>query len=310
MPLNAVTFSLIAAAVSSAALLVITLWGPSVSRIARPVSIAAGGMLLTMLGVHIAPEALSGTPSAWMFMLCGVALGLVLQVALKWLSEPNGFPGWITVGREVAVAPAVGAPVADVSPSRLAGRPSGAPALLALAPLLAIALHSLVDGAVYGLAFTGGEAAGTYVVSALILHEVPEAFVAFALASAAGLAVRHAALSALAATALTTPAGAALSVLVLLGAAEAVLPALFAFSAGLLTYVACGPLLSPLYRDRNGVTPGSLASLGAGVALAGLLMAAPLPHAAIDGHMGPVHAQVHEHAPGDGHVHPTLPPFR
>lgn len=292
MPTDAFLLALVAAAVSSLALLAIVLAGSRVQRAARPLSIAAGGMLVTLLALHIWPEALAGMKSAWLFMLAGAALGIGLQAGLRGLSM-----------MAVPVTQAAGGPAGVRAPV-------GPGVMLALAPLMAIALHSLVDGMVYGLAFTGGQAAGLYAASALILHEVPEAFVAFALASAAGMAVRQAALAALVAAALTTPLGAALSVLALDGASGAVLPALFALSAGLLTYVAFGPLLSPLYRREGGPSRGGLVSLGAGVMIAGLLLAMPLPHGDIDGRQGPVHAHMHDHAPGDGHNHPSFAPFR
>lgn len=287
---NAILLALVASGVSGAALFAITLLGTRVQAASRPISIAAGGMLLTLILLHIGPEAVSGSPNAWLFMLAGALLGLGLQQALRAVAEMR----WSA------------RPALESGPATL-GQGSGV--LFALAPLLAIALHSFLDGAVYGLAFTGGLESGIYAASALILHEVPEAFVAFALASAAGLSVRHAAIAAFAAATVTTPLGAVVSAPVLAAAGETAIPALFALSAGLLTYVALGPLLSPLYSPRDDNHARGFAPLLVGVVAAGLLMAAPLPHAHNHDHSGPVHAHMHEHAPGDGHDHPNFSPF-
>lgn len=290
---DAILLGLLAALVSGTALLAVTLVGSRVQRISRPLSIAAGGMLATLLALHILPEALSASSTAWAYCLAGGALGIGLQAGLRSLSEMR-WPATALAG----------------GPHGTLAARTGPGMMLALAPLSAIALHSLLDGMVYGLAFTGGQASGVYAASALIIHEVPEAFVAFALASAAGLALRQAALAALCAAALTTPLGAALSTLALEGAASVALSALFALSAGLLTYVALGPLLSPLYRRTGGSVGGGAMALAAGM-LAGLaLMSVHLPHGSVDAHGAPMHAHNHDHAPGDGHHHPNFSPFR
>lgn len=293
---TAFQFALLAACVSALALAAIVRFGCGVRRISKPLSIAAGGMLLMLVAVHIAPEALAASERAWIFMVAGFVLGPTLQWVSRSLVQWQKPPLATEFGGAAGSEPAPW----SISPGLV----------LAAAPLLAIAIHSFLDGIVYSVAFAGGHASGVYAASALVIHEVPEAFVAFALASSAGMSVRGAALAAFVAAAVTTPLGAAASGPALAAAGDSAIPLLFAMSAGLLSYVALGPLLAPLYASGNRPTLGGVAALGAGLVAASVLLAAPVPHGAIDGDTGAVHAHAHEHSPGDGHYHPNFSPFR
>lgn len=262
-------------------------------------------MLLTLVALHIAPEALAGGPNAWLYILGGALLGFSLQIVSKHVGALSLTP-----------AAALGSNLAAQASIRVPDdwdRPSTLKRLAAATPLVAIALHSLVDGAIYGLAFTGSQESGIYAVLALIIHEIPEAFVAFTLAAAAGLSMRVAFLAAFTAASLTTPIGAAISVPLITAAGASTMPALFALSAGLLLFVALGPLLSPMLAPRGYGEPRGYGALGAGVVAAAALLTLPMSHAGhghIDAGGVPVHAHIHDDVSGDGHAHPNFSPFR
>jgi len=288
---NAILFGLIAASLSAVALVGIALVGARLQRVSRPLSIMAGGLLLTLVAFHIAPEALASSRFAPMMIAGGFVFAFLLQGALK--------------------AAASGGGVRAVERATSGGGGQGLSAIVALSPLVAIALHSFLDGIIYGVTFAGSFSSGIYTATALILHEVPEAFVAFALVSAAGFSPARSAMAAFLAAGLTTPLGAAVSssVIALLG--PELVPALFALSAGLLLYVALGALLAPLYSpDRH--DEGGLGALGAGVAAGVILLVAPLPHThgGVDHEGHAVHAHAHDQAGHETHQHPNFSPFR
>ena len=105
----------------------------------------------------------------------------------------------------------------------------------------------------------------------------------------------------------TTPLGVLISGPLLFGLGDALLGNLFAISAGLLLFVATGPLMAPL-KDMS---PGrGLLALSSGVGLAILLMT--LPFAGHDhAHLGHDHShaietddhQNHDHDDGHDHDH-------
>ena len=119
----------------------------------------------------------------------------------------------------------------------------------------------------------------------MILHEFPEGVIAFAILRAHGISNSQSFRYAFYAAALTTPLGvlAAGPAVALLG--PQFVNMLFALSAGLLLYVATGPLMVPLREERP---TRALASLLAGVTIGLLLSAAPW-------HAGHDHAHDHIH---------------
>ena len=261
-------FGLIAAFMTGVGLFLVACFGNATRRYADSITVAAGGMLLTLTLLHIAPAALMSAPQAAVLILLGFMIGLFLQTVLR---------------------------------SDEASQSDGPASLAGLAPLIAIALHSFIDGALYTATFAGGFQTGLYAVSGLILHEVPEAFIAFAIVRQTGRSARSAALLAFLTAGLTTPLGAFASAPLIALAGAEIVPIVFAVSAGLLVYIATGPLLAPL---RTQPRRQGLASLGAGVVGASLLLMAPLPHGGGDHGHGHVHAHFH-----DGRDLPNFSPF-
>ena len=137
----------------------------------------------------------------------------------------------------------------------------------------------------------------------LILHEFPEGVIAFAILRRHGISNRWSFIWAFLAAAATTPLGVLVSGPVMFGLGEAVLGSLFALSAGLLLFVATGPLMAPL-KDMKPAK--GLAALSVGVAIAIALILLPLPghdHS----HLGDEH---HHHDHEHDHATNAKPVFR
>ncbi|MEO0466928.1 MAG: ZIP family metal transporter [Pseudomonadota bacterium] len=256
-----VLFGLIAAAVTALGLMCVAFRAAWTARHADLFAIAAGGMLITLAFLHLAPEAFMRTSSAPVWMLTGFLAGLVLHQGARWVT---GF-----------------------EPSR--GEQGLA---LAIVPLAAIGIHSLIDGVVYAISFESSFESGLATSLSLILHEFPEGIVAFMIVRGVGGSVRTSLLLAILVAAVTTPLGAILAGPVLTTLGDAAIGALFALSTGLLVFVATGPLLAPL-RHETAIRGGG--ALGAGVGLALALSFSPLHVHGVDddGHH-------HDH---DGHDH-------
>lgn len=258
-------FGLLAALVTSLGLIAVALRSDWSARQSGLFSLAAGGMLIALTLLHILPEALQHNPAAPRFVLGGFLAGLMLTFAVRTLF-----------------------------PERAGGRAE------ALTPLLAVALHSFLDGVIYSVTFAASFESGVYASTSLIMHEFAEGVIAFAILARHGFRVKEALFFAFLAAAVTTPLGALVSGLFVGGLGPAVVAALYAMSAGLLIYVATGPLMQPLREE----TPmRSLAALGGGVGIALLLMAMPLhKHGdGLDGHDDHAHHLHHLSDPSGIH---------
>lgn len=249
-------FGLLAAFVTSIGLIVVSLRADWSARNADLFGLAAGGMLVTLTILHIAPEALARSGDAPFFLLIGFLGGLLLNQAMRLVAVP-------------------------------AGEPARAHPGLALTPLLAIAIHSFIDGVIYAVTFATSFESGLFAAIALIMHEFPEGVIAFAILRAAGVSNRMSFVWAFFAAAFTTPLGVIVSGPFMYTIGENVLGHLFALSAGLLLFVATGPLLAPA---RDETPTRSLAAIGAGVAIAVAIALAPI-------HAG------HSHGGHDHHDH-------
>ncbi len=257
-------FGLIAAFVTTLGLIAVALRSDWSLRYANLFGLAAAGMLTAMAFLHILPEAFALSSGAPVWLTLGFFGGLVMHYLIRTI-----FPE-----REESSLPSE-----------------------AITPILAIACHSFIDGIVYSVTFAASFSAGVFAAVGLILHEFPEGVIAFAILRRHGVSNRSAFLWAFLAAAATTPMGVLVSGPFMYGLGQEALGGLFAVSAGLLLFVATGPLMSPLKE----VAPGrGLLSLTAGVVIAVLLLVAPIPGHDHDhiGHMpaGPDH----EH---EGHDH-------
>lgn len=245
-------FGLIAAFVTTLGLLAVALRSDWSLRYANLFGLAAAGMLTAIAFLHIIPEAFALTESAPIWLVVGFFGGLVLHYLIKTL-----FPD-----REEATLPSE-----------------------AITPILAIACHSFIDGVVYSVTFAASFSAGVFAAVGLILHEFPEGVIAFAILRRHHVSNRWAFFWAFMAAALTTPLGVLVSGPFMFGLGEAILGNLFALSAGLLLFVATGPLMAPL---REVSPTRGLVALSAGVAVAVGLLFAPLPGHDHD-HLGHAH---------------------
>lgn len=233
-------FGLIAAFVTTIGLIAVATREDWSRRHANLFGLAAAGMLLTLSLTHIAPIAFERTPNAPSLLLGGFLGGLILSFVIRAVF-PNSEGG--------------------TNPAE------------AFTPIAAIACHSFVDGIIYTITFTADFGSGVFTSLSLILHEFPEGVIAFAILRAHRVNNAQAFRYALYAAALTTPLGvlAAGPAIAYLG--PAAVNALFALSAGLLLYVATGPLMAPITHERpiRGLT-----ALMAGVVTGLLLAASPL----------------------------------
>lgn len=264
-------FGLIAAFVTTLGLLAVALRSDWSLRYANLFGLAAAGMLTAMAFLHIVPEAFALSRAAPIWLTVGFFSGLLLHYLIKTL-----FPE-----RENSNLPSE-----------------------AITPILAIACHSFIDGVVYAVTFAASFSAGVFAAVGLILHEFPEGVIAFAILRRHGVSNRVAFFSAFLAAAATTPLGVLISGPFMFGLGETVLGSLFALSAGLLLFVATGPLMAPM-RDVKPTL--GLASLSAGVLIAVALLFAPIP-GHDHNHLGQAH-EAHDHDHDHHDDAPARPPL-
>ena len=257
-------FGLIAAFVTTIGLIAVSIRGDWSRRHAGLFGLAAAGMLLTLTLTHIAPSAFATTPNAPTLLLGGFLGGLVLSFVIRAI-----FPD----------------------------SEGGTRASEAITPIAAIACHSFIDGIIYTITFAADFESGVYTAVSLILHEFPEGVMAFAILRGHGVNNRQSFRYAFYAAALTTPLGVLAAGPALAAFGPSVINALFALSAGLLLYVATGPLMAPIREERplRGLT-----ALLSGVTVGLLLAASPL-HADHDHAFDPPNFSSHSHDHGHDH---------
>lgn len=231
-PLLAPLFlSFLAAFVATLGLLVVAMRSDWSARYAHLFAVMASGILLTMVIGYLAPEALNGHEKAPLFMLGGFFIGLLVHDVLRMVL-----------------------PVAD-SRALAAG----------ITPLIAIGIHSFLDGMIYTVTFAQSFDIGLFATLGLIIHEFPEGIVAFALLRSAGLKNRTSFVFAFIASAMTTPLGTLVAIPLTNQVQPADLSVMFAISAGLLLFVSTGPLMAHMHEDKPART---LPALAVGVIIA------------------------------------------
>lgn len=263
-------FGLIAAFVTTLGLLAVALRSDWSMRYANLFGLAAAGMLTAMAFLHILPEAFALSDTAPVWLTIGFFSGLLLHYLIR-----TFFPE-----REDSKLPSE-----------------------AITPILAIACHSFIDGIVYSVTFAASFTAGVFAAVGLILHEFPEGVIAFAILRRHGVSNRSAFFWAFLAAAATTPFGVLVSGPFMFGLGEDVLGSLFALSAGLLLFVATGPLMAPLKEVQP--THG-MAALSVGVVIAVSLLFAPIPGHDHD-HVGHGHAYIDDNHDHDDHSEASSP---
>lgn len=258
-------FGLIAAFVTTIGLVIVAQRAPWSERNAALVGLAAAGMLTTLAFLHIVPEAFRLAPNAPVWLAVGFFAGLVLNNLVKII-----FPQ----------------------------RPGMLHPHAAITPIIAIAVHSFLDGVIYAVTFAASFAAGVYAALGLTMHEFPEGVIAFAILRRYGVNNVKAFWFAFLAAAATTPLGVLVAGPFMYGLDDQTIGSLFAISAGLLIFVATGPLMAPL-REMQPVR--GLSAVAAGVGAALLLVLAPVhgdSHSDADEHGIEPHPA--PHLPGEG----------
>ena len=259
-------FGLIAAFVTTVGLILVAqkaLWG---ERNATLFGLAAAGMLTTLAFLHIIPEAFHLSENAPVWLATGFFGGLLLNNVVRTV-----FP---------------------IRPGRHASHE-------AITPILAISIHSFLDGIIYAVTFAASFKAGVYAAVGLTLHEFPEGVIAFAILRRYGVNNVHAFWFAFLAAAATTPLGVLVAGPFMYGLEPDTIGSLFAVSAGLLIYVATGPLMAPL-REMKPVR--GLGAVAAGVGAALLLVLVPVHEHAHSDETGAGNLPV-PHIPGEGSHH-------
>lgn len=138
---------------------------------------AVGFLLVTVL-LHLIPEALSYSRSAWRWMVIGFAALFAFRMSLRTFTRP---------------------------------RVRGANLAFGYASIIALGAHSFLDGVLYDLAYRGDLFTGGVATMGLMLHEFPEGAIAFYLLREAGMTRLPAGILAFVAAALTTVAGACIA---------------------------------------------------------------------------------------------------
>ncbi|HJL17339.1 MAG TPA: ZIP family metal transporter [Sandaracinaceae bacterium LLY-WYZ-13_1] len=114
-----------------------------------------------------------------------------------------------------------------------------------------IGLHSFLDGLTYAVAFDAGHVSGATVATGMILHELPEGLISYALLVRSGLSPRRAALLAWLVAGVTTPAGALVAMPILDVLASGLRAVLVALSGGVLLFVGAAHLLPQTDRGSR-----------------------------------------------------------
>ena len=265
-------FGLIAAFVTTVALIAVAARGDWSERHSGLFALAAGGMLVTLSLLHITPEAFALSRHAPALILTGFLGGLMISFLIRVFFPESG-----EAGQAAAVT-----------------------------PVMAVALHSFIDGIIYSVTFAASFSSGVYAAMSLLLHKFPEGIIAFAIllplaiTSTKGMAFailrrhgfsnRRAFLLAFLAAAATTPLGVIASAPFMYGLGPEMVGNLFAISAGLLLYVATGPLMEPLKEEPP---LRSFLALGAGVTIAVLIASLPVHGPDHSPHDGPWDAGDH-----------------
>ena len=172
---NGIIASCAAAGMSAAGIFTMVAIGARAHRLSAYFSAFAVGMLSTAVLLHLMPEALADSVNAWQWAAVGfIAMAIAgMGIQLIFMRDPDG--------------------------DTLA---------FGYASILALGIHSLMDGAVYAASFHEEAFTGFLSVAGLLLHEFPEGIIAYLLLRETGLSSILSGIAAFATAGLTTIAGA------------------------------------------------------------------------------------------------------
>lgn len=229
---TAVGVSLVAAAVTTAGIVVIRRFEAWARANTTCFVSFAAGVLITVSFLHIVPESFAMNANASRYLFAGYLLLLFFNRFLT-------------------------AYVCD--------RPESSTYALGLVPLVGIGFHSFLDGVVYSISFSVSTLTGLLVALGMVVHEFPEGIVTYTLLLRGGFSERRSFVMAFVAAALSTPVGTLVSFPWISRIDRPTLGLLLAVSAGALLYVGATHLLPQAEHEprRFGIL-----ALGAGVALA------------------------------------------
>lgn len=199
-----------AAAISTAGILAIACFGSFVQRNSAYISAFAAGLLSANIFLHLLLEAMELSPP-----------GLHALFALGWMAA--GFTAMVLVGTTVQYA---------VNRST-----EGAALTFGYASIIALSVHSFIDGIIYAAVFRAEPMHGWLATGGLLFHEFPEGVIAYFLLYQAGLGMTRSALFAFAAASITTMAGTVLANSILAMAFSEQMGAMLGGAAGALAYV-------------------------------------------------------------------------
>jgi zinc transporter ZupT len=202
--------SLLAAAVTTAGILVIRRFESWGRRNTTYFACFAAGVLISVSFLHIIPTAFAMSPQAPVYLLAGY---LLMHFLNRFLT----------------------AYVCD--------KPETADYAIGLVPMFGIGFHSFIDGIIYSITFTVSFFTGALAAIGMVLHEFPEGIVTYLLMIRGGFSKRSALVFAFVAAALTTPLGTLVSYPVISQIQRPALGALLSLSAGALVYVGATHLL-------------------------------------------------------------------
>lgn len=196
--------SLVAAGMSTIGIVAMSMFSDWAQRNSAYCSAFAVGLLSVGVLFHLIPEALS-----------------LSALALSWVAA--GFMFMVLVGISVQAA--------------VNRRAEGAALTFGYASIMALAVHSFLDGAIYAASFQEEAFTGWLATSGLLFHEFPEGVIAYALLIQAGLGRSRSIMLALIAAALTTVAGALFANLIIDASQGLPIAAMLGAAAGALIYV-------------------------------------------------------------------------
>lgn len=208
------------------------------------------------LGDYLSRPALARLFSVRAGILLAVAFTEVLPEA--WRMEPI-IAGWAAVAAFGVLFFMSTVAMVDTCPEYLADCRVH---LLSWTAVVALSLHSLIDGFNLGVSFAAGRRAGVAVGFALALHKIADGFTLTSLFGQSGYSKR-ASMAGVALVAAATPLGAALAGMAAVGLSRGVTAGLLGFAAGSFVYIAAADIFPRLHRDED---RGGLVYLACGVA--------------------------------------------
>lgn len=213
---SSLAFALAAAAMSFAGVCLAVFNRKLATRLGDMTAILGGVILLSVSVLHLMPEALAMNPSSYLLAPAGMLLG--------WL-----------LGRLAHIAPRANAEMA-----------------LLLVPVLAIAIHSTLDGFVYVASLGHDHGGGAVTGVGLILHETPEGLLTYLLCAQAFQRRLSALVVALAAATMTTPLGAVIGLWLDHELGEVFVVSMYPVMAGLVLYAGGSLVVTRLVKFAPG----------------------------------------------------------